>query len=182
MVDFPSGPHVMLDLETLSTANDGLVLAIGACKFDPMGTGVDDAFYVVVDPIDAQAHGLKIDASTVMWWLEQDALARDALTLADKVSLGTALEGFAMWFGSDSLPVWGNGASFDNVLLRSSYKAAGIEAPWKFWDDRCYRTLKNLAPEVKIERVGTHHNALDDAISQAAHMQAILRHMAGVLS
>lgn len=181
MINFQPGPHIMVDLETLGTSNDALILSLGACRFHPDSTEIVDSFYVKIDPASAQAYGLKIDVATVMWWMEQDAMARDALTDTDgQVDLVTALEGFAMWVGPDSLPLWGNGATFDNVLLRSAYKAIGMDCPWAFWDDRCYRTVKNLAPEIKLERAGVHHNALDDAISQAKHLQAIARCWAGV--
>jgi exodeoxyribonuclease VIII len=46
--------------------------------------------------------------------------------------------------------------------------------PWRHWNDRCYRTVKSLYPDVKLERVGTHHNAVDDAESQARHLIAML--------
>ena len=75
--------------------------------------------------------------------------------------------------------MWGNGATFDNVILRSSYKAIGQEAPWKFYDDRCYRTLKSLAniPMVQIDEA-TPHFALDDARVQAQHVteQVLAQH------
>ena len=73
------------------------------------------------------------------------------------------------------MPVWGNGATFDNVILSNAYKAAGMEQPWKFWDDRCYRTVKGLLPDIKIERLGTHHNAVYDAMSQARHLQFLFK-------
>jgi exodeoxyribonuclease VIII len=44
---------------------------------------------------------------------------------------------------------------------------------WEFWKDRCYRTIKNCYPDVPFDRRGTHHNALDDARSQALHLIAI---------
>lgn len=53
-------------------------------------------------------------------------------------------------------------------------RAAGLEQPWAFWNDRCYRTLKARS-ELKIARTGTHHNALDDAKSQALHLITIWR-------
>lgn len=170
-------PHVMIDLETMGTGNDAAITAIGAVKFDPMHPGqIDDSFYVGVDLTSAKAHGLTIDASTVMWWLHPDrADARASLLDSETVDLATALEGFAGWFGAESLPLWGNGATFDNVILRSAYKATGLHAPWAFWHDRCYRTLKGLAPDVALVREGTHHNALDDALSQAKHMQHIVQ-------
>jgi exodeoxyribonuclease VIII len=72
--------------------------------------------------------------------------------------------------------VWGNGADFDLPILSAAYVAAGFGGPpWKPYNGRCYRTLKNLRPDVpRPERRGTAHNALDDAVFQAEHAIALL--------
>lgn len=164
--------HVMLDLETLSTRHDAMILSIGAVKFD--ASNVLDRFEVTINPESSERYGRHISASTTMWWMDGERTpAREHLLDAPKVDLPDALYGFAEWFGSESLPVWGNAATFDNAILRSAYAAIGEEEPWKFWDDRCYRTVKNLAPEIKLKRVGTYHKAVDDADSQAVHLMTI---------
>ena len=66
--------------------------------------------------------------------------------------------------------MWGNGATFDNVILANAYRGAGLPVPWKFWNDKCYRTIKGFFPQIKLQRIGTHHNAQDDAESQAWHL------------
>ena len=168
--------QVMLDLETLSTEPNAAIVAIGAAKFD--AAGVHSKFYVCIDPTDSERYGRHISASTVQWWMHSDRdVARDQAFLQDNIDLYSALDGFSQWFGAESMPVWGNGAGFDNVLLSSSYKAVGFDQPWKFWDDRCYRTIKNLAPSIELERVGTYHNAVDDAESQALHLIKIAGHL-----
>ena len=170
--------HVMLDLETLGTKSGSVIISIGACKFDPNQlTRPEDSFYVQVDPVSSVRHGLTMDPSTVLWWMHKDrTVPREEWLAGDKVDLPTALEGFAMWFGAESLPVWGNGATFDNVLLRDAYDKTGLDCPWKYNHDRCYRTMKNLV-SIDIKRVGEHHNALDDAITQAQHLQDIIDFM-----
>lgn len=168
--------HIMVDIETLGNGNDAAILSIGACKFN--ATEILDKFHVAVDPESSTAYGLKMDASTVMWWLHADrAAAREVLLSHPTVDLPSALHGFATWVGPDSVPMWGNGATFDNVILRSAYRAAGEEYPVRFWDDRCYRTMKNMAPDIKIVREGTYHDALDDAVNQAKHLQRIVEHL-----
>ena len=74
---------------------------------------------------------------------------------------------------SDPL-VWGNGASFDNVILSQMYRRHQIAQPWKWWNDRCYRTTLAGHPPVNLDFVGTKHNALDDAMHQARTLIAIL--------
>lgn len=172
----------MVDLETLGNGNNAVILSIGACKFQPSGQGVPidtgHRFERFVDPQTCVDAGLQMDASTIMWWMEPErGEARDLMAKrqeTDAISLGDALWEFSKWLGSD-MPVWGNGATFDNVILRNAFKAVGIECPWKFWNDRCYRTVKNMAPSVKMQRKGVYHSALWDAVSQAEHLQSINR-------
>jgi len=113
-----------------------------------------------------------------MWWLKQSDPARQALTGGTGVHLQVALLDFDNWCTNqgawDKLQVWGNGAAFDNVILRGAYQRAGLAAPWRWFNDRCYRTLKSLHRGIELERTGTHHNALDDAESQARHLMRIL--------
>lgn len=169
--------HIMIDLETLGTKHDAIILSIGAVRFDPLNAqDLTDCFYVPVDPVSCEQYGLKADATTVMWWLgEKQSAARAQMVLEERTDLGSALEGFAMWYGTEPQPVWGNGATFDNVILRTAYERAGLACPWAFFHDRCYRTMKSLTL-IPAQRHGMHHNALHDAITQARHLCEIVAH------
>jgi hypothetical protein len=165
--------HVMIDLETLGKGNEAVIVSIGAVKFDPQSLGIIERFHVGVDPESCTQFGLKLDASTVMWWMSEDrADARKQLWALGRVDLATALEGFSHWMGGDK-PVWGNGATFDLVILSSAYRLIGLDRPWGYKNERCFRTFRALAPDMKIQDVGTAHNAVDDAHAQALHVQAI---------
>lgn len=173
--------EVMVDIETLGNGSHACILSIGACLFKPHGQGIDSHFEIFVDPESCEKFGRKIDASTVMWWMDaqRDAARKEMMAPAlPRLPLDVALRAFNEWFGADK-PVWGNGATFDNVILANAYKAAGVEQPWKFWNDRCYRTMKNVAPSVKLTRVGTHHSAAQDAVTQALHLQQIFSFLSG---
>jgi len=172
--------HISIDLETLSTAPDAFIVAIGAARFDPMADGIVDSFYTAVDLNNSAfiAKRFRMDPATIGWWLHSErAAARDALKSGSCVDLLSALEGFGLWVGETPLPVWGNGATFDNVVLTNAYKALGMDVPWTYKDDRCLRTLRALAPDVRVENVGTAHHALDDAVTQALLVQAIVKHL-----
>lgn len=158
--------QVMLDLETLGNGPTSVIIQIGAVKFNDTDL-VGDPFSVYVDPESCVKAGLKMDASTVMWWMEQDDAAR-AQFKADKIRLRDALASFTYWFGDDK-PVWGNGATFDNVLLDSAYRAVGYKRPWGFRSDRCFRTYKSLREDIPYVREGVAHNAVDDCKSQIKH-------------
>jgi|LauGreDrversion4_2_1035121.scaffolds.fasta_scaffold15966_1 hypothetical protein len=172
--------HIMIDLETMGTRPDAPIIAIGAVSFDVDTDWVWRTFYVNIDLQSAVSAGAKIDPSTVMWWMKQSDEARAALTASKPVGITTALDQFDEWVavvsgGKDAVDlmvdgVWGNGVSFDNTLLSETYKRLGRTPPWPFWKDRCYRTVKSMFQNVPMERSGTHHNALDDARTQAQHL------------
>lgn len=171
--------HVMIDLETLSSTKTASIISLGAVKFDPHTTELGESFYVAISPKSCEAFNLTISADTVMWWLRPERNdAREALLWSTSLDLPTALEGFAMWFGEEDLPVWGNGATFDNVILRHAYEVTGLKCPWSHKNDRCHRTMRALAPHISgYEIAGVQHHALSDAKYQASQLQRIVKHL-----
>jgi exodeoxyribonuclease VIII len=163
----------MVDLETLGNGSNAVIIALGAVEFGNGQLGRE--FYMNIDPQSCVDAGLKMDVSTVMWWMQQSDQARAAFKKPG-APLELVLCEFSSWFPSGSV-LWGNGATFDNVILDNAYKALNGKRPWHYTKDRCYRTLKNLRPDVTQERVGTHHNALDDAKFQALHAIKIMKIM-----
>jgi exodeoxyribonuclease VIII len=170
----------MLDLETLGTSANALILSIGAVKFDPMSSEILDSIEIFVDPVDAQRCGGRIDASTVIWWMDETRQEARTVMMAqdNRHDLPTALGAFSDWFGPESLPVWGNGALFDNLILANAYAAIGEPKPWTYKHDNCFRTLRTIAPGVACpETTLIRHSALGDATIQAHWMQVIIAHL-----
>jgi len=165
--------NVMIDLETLGSGNKAAIISIGAVEFDPETKRLGRTFYMTVNAQSSVELGLEIDADTVMWWMQQDVKAKEAFKEKGE-PIRAALEEFADWYPDERTPLWGNGATFDNVILTNAYRLAGIKQPWRYSADRCYRTLKNLRPDIEYARIGVHHNALDDAIYQAQHAIKLL--------
>lgn len=174
---------IMLDLETLALTPNAVVVAIGAVFFDPYSDELGATYDVRCSDLREQvAAGRYIDPDTVSWWMRQENNAK-AMTFAaqDKAcSTYYALNGFERFLGplKDQVRIWGNGAAFDNVVLRSLYCRAFDyeEAPWSYRNDRCFRTLKATVPvNMNTGLAGTAHNALDDAIYQARVAQIIFR-------
>lgn len=161
----------MIDLETMSTASNAAIVSIGAVHFDD--TGIFDEFYVNIDLESCMKKGMKVDGSTVMWWLKQSDDARKALR-GDNVPIIDALRSFRDWLPKGNLQVWGNGASFDNVILGNAYKAHNGTVPWPYYGDRCFRTFKCSFKGIEVPNVGEHHNALDDAKWQANYLIALV--------
>ena len=168
--------HVMVDIETLGTTPGSVISAIGAVFFDPETKELGPEFYMPIDLVDAQRNGFTIDASTVVWWLGQGDEARAEMTSTSRVAVYPAMMCFLEFIEAqcplDEVVVWGNGASFDNVLLAGALKKLGLEG-WKFWNDRCFRTIKSLMPIADKYKPEVAHHALYDAKAQAQHAIAI---------
>ncbi|HEI8760816.1 exonuclease [Klebsiella oxytoca] len=177
--------HVMVDLETMGKKNNAPIVAIGAVVFDPVTCSIGESFYKVVCLESSVNWGAVIDPSTVIWWLKQSSEARSAIVNDDAIPLQDALLQFREFVsdnvagGSKKAQVWGNGASFDNSILRSSYDCIAEDYPWEYWNDRDVRTMVELGqaisfdPKTTIPFEGSRHNALADAIHQARYVSAI---------
>lgn len=161
----------MIDLETMSQRSNASIASIGAVKFE--NNKIVDKFYCTVDIKTCKDIGLNIQKETVQWWSKQNPEALAELR-KNNISIQQALADFKEWYGTKSLWTWGNGAAFDNVIMDNAYQAIDDVRPWKFWDDRCYRTLKSIITIEEAERQGVYHNALDDAIHQTKHLIAML--------
>ena len=171
---------VMIDLETLGTTPGCVILSIGAVAFDATTGELGPELYLVVNTESCKGHNLTIDQGTVDWWSKQSDQAREVLQHAEEGGLmleeATAkLTEYLEQFGLKKVNIWGNGADFDNAILSCCYAAVGQSVPWTPWNNRCYRTLKNLVKGPRLKREGTYHNALDDAKTQAQHAIGLLR-------
>jgi DNA polymerase III epsilon subunit-like protein len=173
------GVEIMVDLETMGTDSWSPVIAIGAVRFVAGPMQAMEPFYQAITLESCMKVGLRASADTIKWWMKQKPEAQAVFEDPNAVELPLALDSFTDWINSRPDNLWGNSAAFDLGLLKDAYKACGKEAPWQFYRERCYRTLKGLPgmDRFKLSRTGTHHNALDDAISQAHHCRDMLMHM-----
>lgn len=175
----PADPkvHVMHDYESWALkSTKPCLIELGSVKFTK--TEIVDSFHVRIDPKDCQRLGLEIEAETVEWWMHPDrAEAREALDKHGKIDLYAALDGYAMWVRQTPEHLlgsaWSNGSNFDNARLKEIYRLLGLDWPFSYKQEECYRTMKNRFPDVPFLRIGVHHGALDDAQSQAIHLQTI---------
>lgn len=155
----------MVDIETLGTEPGAVILSIGAVKFDQYSLG--EEFYLEIDKQSCDDAGLVIEADTLDWWLDQEDDAQEVLAEGG-VGLDLALHKFAKFYDGCET-VWANAPTFDCRHLKAAYEACGMELPWSFRDERCFRTLKALPNAITEPEDwdGTAHDALDDARWQA---------------
>ncbi|WP_421644886.1 3'-5' exoribonuclease domain-containing protein [Escherichia coli] len=171
--------HLMIDLETMGKNPDAPIISIGAIFFDPQTGDMGPEFSKT---IDLETAGGVIDRDTIKWWLKQSREAQSAI-MTDEIPLDDALLQLREFIDENSgeffVQVWGNGANFDNTILRRSYERQGIPCPWRYYNDRDVRTIVELGKAIDfdartaIQFEGERHNALDDARYQAKYVSVI---------
>ena len=177
--------HLMVDMETMGNSPDAPIVSIGAVFFDPSTGNTGAEFYQVVSLESSMSFGMKPDASTIQWWLKQSSEARSAILVDEAMGLLETLELLADFIaenaanGSHTVQLWGNGCSFDNVILRRAYALTDTPFAVPFWNDRDVRTMVELGksvginPRFDIPFEGDMHNALSDARHQVKYVSAI---------
>ncbi|WP_257253891.1 MULTISPECIES: 3'-5' exonuclease [unclassified Endozoicomonas] len=182
--------HLMVDLETMGNGSQAAIIGIGACFFDPVTGQIGETFSRNVTLQSSVDEGLKMDVSTVEWWLKQDDDAR-AIFQRSGYPLPEVLQEFLDFIPERlrrSVQLWGNGASFDNVILENAFDVCGLKAPWAFWNHRDVRTIVELGrtilgidPKRDFFFDGVKHDALSDAVHQARYVSAIWGELQGAV-
>lgn len=175
--------HLMIDTETMGNKPNAPVVSIGAVFFEPSTGELGEEFYRVVSLKSSMDGGAVPDPETIIWWMQQNEEARKAICDKDAISISAALIKLNTFIldntDIDKVQVWGNGATFDNVILRANYEREFLPCIWKFWNDRDVRTIVELGraiginPRRDIPFEGDRHNALADAKHRAKYVSAI---------
>lgn len=179
--------HVMTDTETLSTANNALLLSIGACRFDIETGQTYDHFKCVLDRSTVEGMGLDISADTQAFWNKQSKEAQDLVfNNPNQIDYKTGMHDYANWLiamrcksESKKMQLWANDPDFDYVKLAHSMSVNNILPPWQYWEHKSCRTMEFIGEKFGIDRRshfhrnGIHHDALDDAIYQVQYVSGI---------
>lgn len=166
----------MIDLESMGLPPNGAIVSIGACFFDLDRCEIGPTFKKNIHLATAVRDGGVMDPGTVTWWLQQGDAARSSI-LVDNYDIRQVLREFSDWIATHSdhrsVRPWGNSSSFDLTLLNGAYRRAGMEAPWRFYNERDFRTVRAMYPSVEYnpdDKGDGAHDALVDAKFQCAHM------------
>ena len=169
--------HAMIDLETLSTNPNAVVLTVCAVKFDPHTQMKPyDEMYFRVDVDSQTALGRHVMQETLDWWGQQpNEVANEALSDSNRIQLQDALKKINKFsVGVDVF--WCQGPLFDYAILQNLYTQMEQPVPWQYWQIRDSRTLFNLVPRESEKRIGL-HNALEDCKFQARKVQKVYRQL-----
>lgn len=169
----------MIDIETIGTAANTVVLSVGVCAFNK--DGILEKIEWTLDMEEQIKLGRTFDQDTLWFWMKQSTEAKKAFDpKIPKINLATFFVEFEKFLDRnlekvkekrDELKPWGNAASFDITIIEDLYRnqGAGKDAiPWKFWNQFCFRTFNHLTKAKDlVKREGVFHNAADDAEFQA---------------
>ena len=169
---------IMLDIETLGMDSNSLVVSISAVAFDLKSNKIGDKFEIGLKKDEQLEKGAVVDQDSLRWWDKQSDDAKAMLKMLDKHNIKFALETFNKWIcdyseNSEKVNLWGNGASFDNVIINNLYKRHDIEFVVPYWCNRDVRTLvylANIDPR-EYEFLGTKHHGISDCLHQIRYCQ-----------
>jgi len=167
----------MIDLETLSTTPDAVILTVGGVKFDPTTQMQPyNDLYFRLDVDSQTAMGRNVQQNTLDWWAKQPTeIAEEALGEKDRISIEDACQKINK-FGVGVDVFWCQGPLFDYAILQNLYAQLGKPLPWNYWQIRDSRTLFSLVPRETEKRQGL-HNALEDCKFQAKKVQKVYRQL-----
>lgn len=165
--------HFMVDIETLSTAVNAVVLSIGAVEFHPTSGEILNEFYHELRLQD-QTHR-KIDVGTVQWWFKQVLEEHNQTPIynnANKTPVRNALILLRDFLGEGKKCVWACDPDFDCAILSNLYEEYKLQTSWEYNEPKSVRTVRVLAEihSVGLPEFVKSHNALDDCKRQVAEI------------
>lgn len=192
--------HVSIDIETLGTEVDSVILSVAAVRFNLDNDEMQEMEWFL--DIGKQIEkGRKINPATMLWWQEQKSdLFKSILKkcVGDDLSYPPIPAGELYYQLKDFIgnaEVWTNGPSFDasflahffGVIFRPDFPPGFSARLYSHRNDRDFRTIKMVGdslsiPSIKISdgidyngRLLVAHSALDDSIAQGMYVRSVLR-------
>ena len=156
---------LMIDCETLDIGERPVLLSIGAVVFDD--NQIFEYFQIDIDIENSKEYGFTVSQETLDWWNQQDPIAKN-MAFSGKEKIDLALQKLVDFYADNGCDeIWSKGALADIRWINNVLDHFGIEKPWKYYKEFCFRTLLKSVPRFEIPFAGIQHNALEDAIHQA---------------
>jgi len=172
---------VMVDIETLSTSPNSLILTIGAIKFSRNKEVKKledlDTFYVRINQNSCEKLKMDISEDTLDWWNSQSEEARyEAFINKDRIDLKEALINLTK-FLKNCKYIWAHSPNFDCIILENAYKLCNLEVPWKFYNLRDTRTLYDLGKVFLRNIENNKHHSLYDCYNQILTLKEAFKNL-----
>lgn len=169
--------RVMIDIETLGKRRNAAIIEIAAVQFEETGILCEFDFQIEWESNDQRT----VDFSTLKWW-QEIGFPKEA---EKPTNLSVALWDLSKWIDEmrniySHFEIWANSPSFDLEILRDAFEQHGYRTPWKYWEERDYRTLRNWYDMPRVEYAAK-HTALSDAKFQAEMVAKLLKQHSNIL-
>lgn len=170
---------IMIDIESLDTSPNCVILTIGAVSFNPKSMGIVEKLELRPTIEDqTEIYNRSINEDTVRWWSTQSPEAmEESMGDRDRISFDECMEKLYK-FCWNRRAVWSNGAGFDIVAMESAWRNLEQRIPWPYYTVRDTRTLYEVAGvslKDKKYTTKTTHKAVEDAEHQAIVVQDAYR-------
>jgi hypothetical protein len=180
--------HVMIDIETLGSSADAVILSIGLVHFNPSTNEIVSSAEFRCPRKLQEDMGRHVDPQVEAWWSRQSPEAQARLT--EEPLYGNVNKMMSdVWKWLDNvcsnpwdLGIWAKGPSFDLVLCRDLAKQ--LDQKWKghYSREYCVRTMLMIAKAKGWDDIlgmepELAHGAEADAIHQAKQVMAVMRRL-----
>lgn len=169
---------IMLDLETLSTKQNSVVLTLGAVKFNAFSLQEPhEELYLRIDADEQIAMGRDVSESTVEWWMKQSPeVQEEAMGSEGRVSVVEACRQLNKFLvGVDK--IWCQGPHFDITILETLFADAKLNTNWQYYQVMDSRTVFSLFGDLRDKTRASAHNAVEDCKEQVRALQKLNRQL-----
>jgi hypothetical protein len=169
--------HAMIDIETLGTKPNAVILSVGVIKFDPFTSNKPfNGKHWKID-VDAQTEiDREVNEDTLAWWSKQDPeIQEEAFGETGRTNVTSFMKELNAWLtGCDS--IWCQGPQFDMVILEDFFDSFNYHKNWFYWQVSDCRTLFKMMPQDPRKGLQQNlHNALEDSRWQAICVQKFFK-------
>lgn len=164
--------HIIIDIETLGRRNDAAITQIGVVITDKDFLLLDKRL-IQIDSKVWHTCNRTFTGETLFWWMNQkNSPVTDEYT--DNVhSYETAILTLDIIFNrynTDDTLVWTKG-TMDLFCIKDLCEYFNMDIPWKFWQPRDIRTVKEIIKDWKTIENNNSHNALNDALTEVEELK-----------
>jgi hypothetical protein len=168
---------IMLDLETLGTGQNSVILQVGLAIFDITTGEVGNTLELNISLQDSLDCGFSIDGRTVAWWMRQADGARQSVLASPSYPVEVALDLISDFVIQIKDPRLWSHATFDAPILNNYYQKMGKRPPYRYRQQMDLRTMGFLCRELdfplgKSPKIGERHTALADCLRQVKQLSA----------
>lgn len=180
--------HLMIDIETLGTSSDSIVLSVSGCIFNidslQFKNEIENiSFNEYLNIYEQELINRKVDLGTLNWWISyQEKVSpnlKEFLSKKDFTPLSISLNNINEFIKKNNVTTfWANGPDFDISILRSLYNDCNIPFLINYSKTADVRTIKLIRSVLNMSKFEASnknkHNSLSDAINQALFVNETL--------